>query len=145
MSTKNLTEISCDHCGWKRNRNHSVLLREIETGKHIQVGSTCVKDFFGIDPSGFMFMASIKFDNILGGINEEKSWGDKGNSFYGYELMDVLSYSAAAIAKWGWLSKSKAWELNQKYEDSHYVSTASHVCDNLNPWPKMPEADKVCH
>jgi hypothetical protein len=62
---------------------------------------------------------------------------------HGYDLMSVLVLSAACIAKWGWLSKGKAWELNNAYENAHYVSTASHVEQNLDPDPRMDEADKV--
>jgi hypothetical protein len=59
---KNLDRISCDHCGHNRYRKKSILIRNIETGEHKQVGSTCVKDFFnGNDPKGFMFMAGILF------------------------------------------------------------------------------------
>jgi hypothetical protein len=138
---KNATSIKCDHCGWTRNRNHSILLKHTETGEYKEVGSTCVKDFFGLDPKGFMLMASIKFHDIIGGISEETAFGSSVN--HGYDLMSVLVLSAACIAKWGWLSKGKAWELNNAYENAHYVSTASHVEQNLDPDPRMDEADKV--
>lgn len=140
---KNLNAIHCDHCGWKRNRHHAVLLRNTEDGTHIQVGSTCVKDFFGIDPKGFLLMASIKFSDIYGKVKDDYVPANYGRDCWGYELRDVIAFSAAATVKWGWLSKSKAWELNNKYDTDQYVSTASHVLDNLNPWPKMPEAMKV--
>ena len=140
---KNLTAIHCDHCGWKRNRHHAVLLRNTEDGKHIQVGSTCVKDFFGIDPKGFLLMASIKFSEIIGKVKEDHVPANYGRDIWGYDLDHVLAYSAAATVKWGWLSKSKAWELNNRYENAQYVPTAEHVLDNLNPWPRMPEELKV--
>lgn len=138
---KNTKTIKCDHCGYDRRRNHSILLRHVESGEYKEVGSTCVKDFFGLDPKGFLFMASIKFDTIIGGISEEK-WSE-GGAVYDFDLIEVLSLSAASIAKWGWLSKGKAWELNQKYEDACYISTASHVCENLFPAVNMNDADKV--
>ncbi len=141
---KNLTEIHCDHCGYRRNRHHSVLLRKIDTGEHIQVGSTCVKDFFGIDPKGFLYMASIKFDSIMGTLDENKMVGaNYGRDLWGYDLQAVLAFSAASTVKWGWLSKSKAWELNNQYDTDRYVPTASHVLDNLNPWPRMDASLKV--
>ncbi len=141
---KNADSIHCDHCGWKRNRHHSVLLRNLESGDHIQVGSTCVKDFFGIDPKGFMYMASIKFDNLIGSIDDDKIVGaNYGRDIWGYDLDHVLAFSAASTVKWGWLSKSKAWELNNQYDTERYVPTAHHVLDNLNPWPRMDECLKV--
>lgn len=128
---KNKTEIHCDHCGWNRRRNHSVLLRNIEDGTYKEVGSTCVKDFFGIDPKGFMLMAGIKFDALIGAIDEDAKYSAEYRTAGGYNLIEVFAVSAAAIAKWGWLSKGKAWELNNNYNGG-YVATAEHVLDNLN-------------
>lgn len=133
---KNLDSINCDHCGWNRYRNHSILIRHMETGEYKQVGSTCVKDFFaGNDPRGFMFVASIKFDTIIGGLKEEDGFGSNGYNYTGYDLMETLTMTAAAIKKWGWLSKSKSYHYSQP-------STAEHVLDNLNPHPNMPISDK---
>lgn len=139
---QNANSIQCDHCGWKRNRNHSILLQHVESGEYKEVGSTCVKDFFGLDPRGFMMMASINFEDIVGSIDDDKVFGDAGGGIWAYETEDVLSFAAASIVKWGWLSKGKAWELNRKY-DASYVSTAAHVSENLNPHPKMKESDMV--
>jgi hypothetical protein len=140
---KNKTSIQCDHCGWNRRRNHSVLLRNTETNEYKEVGSTCVKDFFGLDPKGFLYMAGIKFDHLVSVIDEDKQYMGEFKTIGGYDIMDVFATSAAAIAKWGWLSKGKAWELNRNYDYQAYVPTASHVADNLNPWPNMDDADKV--
>ena len=46
----NATSIQCDHCGQNRFRTHSILLQHTESGEYKEVGSTCVKDFFGLDP-----------------------------------------------------------------------------------------------
>lgn len=141
---KTATSIQCDHCGWKRNRKHSILLQH-ENGEYKEVGSTCVKDFFGLDPRGFMMMASINFEDIVGSIDDDKVFGDAGGGVWAYETEDVLSFAAASVVKWGWLSKGKAWELNRDHngQGKYYVSTAAHVSENLNPYHKMPEADKV--
>jgi hypothetical protein len=147
---KNKTSIQCDHCGWNRRRNHSVLLRNTETGEYKEVGSTCVKDFFGLDPKGFLYMASIKFDQLISVVDEDKQYIDEFRSIGGYDIMDVFSTTAASIVKWGWLSKGKAYQLNQEYDEynmqgghGYYVPTASHVSDNLNPWPDMDDDLKV--
>ena len=132
---KNLDSINCDHCGWNRYRNHSILIRHMETGEYKQVGSTCVKDFFaGNDPKGFMFIASIKFDTIVHGLKED-GFSSCGYNYTGYDLMETLIVTAAAIKKWGWLSKGKSYHYSQP-------STADHVLDNLNPHPKMAEYNK---
>lgn len=49
--------IECEHCNTKRRRNDGYVLRDWETGNYKQVGSNCLKDFTGIDPSAVLFMA----------------------------------------------------------------------------------------
>lgn len=42
-----LAEGFCDHCKVNRNRNETYLLRH-DDGRQVQVGSTCIKDFLGL-------------------------------------------------------------------------------------------------
>jgi hypothetical protein len=37
----------CDHCGWKRNRNETIVVEK--DGKELQIGSACASEFFPID------------------------------------------------------------------------------------------------
>jgi hypothetical protein len=126
----NATSIKCDHCNKNRYRTHSVLLRNVDSDEYKEVGSTCVKDFFGLDPKGFMFMASIKFDDIVGGISDEKCAGD--GRVWGYDLESVLSITSAVIEKFGWTSRSTA-------NNNNCQSTSDHVWDNLSPYIGMPQ------
>ena len=120
-------EIHCDHCGWKRNRHHSVLLEK--DGEYIEVGSTCVKDFFdGNDPRGFMFYASLKFEEIIGSLKDDEDMvgGYGGRQIWSFGLKEVLSVTSAVIRKFGWLSKGKAYENGGE-------ATAYKVFENVNP------------
>jgi len=118
---KNRNYIACDHCGMNRNRYHSVLLQNVETKEYKEVGSTCVKDFMGHDPRGFLFLASIDFPSICSFKGE--SFGRRLNA---YGLVEVLSITKAVIEKFGWLSKSKAYDFGGE-------PTAEKVWDNLEP------------
>lgn len=44
-----LTRDQCDHCGTHRQRKNIYLVRNVETGLQVQVGSSCIKDFLGHD------------------------------------------------------------------------------------------------
>ena len=79
----NKTEIHCEHCGLNRRRYHSMLMRNVETGEHIEVGSTCIKDFFGHNPRGFLWMAQIDFRDIIAGV-ERENFGDGLHDNYAY-------------------------------------------------------------
>ena len=134
----NLTRIDCDHCKKRRARKHSVLLRHIETGEYIQVGSTCVKDFFnGNDPAGMMWLATFLFDHLVSGIKDEDYFSG-GRAPVAWDLENVFIFTSAAIRKWGWTSGSAACA------NPGLVSTRGRVLDNLNPYPKMTK-EEFCH
>lgn len=116
---KNRNYIACDHCGMNRNRYHSVLLQNTETGEYKEVGSTCVRDFMGHDPKGFLFMASIDFPSICSFKGESF-----GRRILAYALTEVLAITKAVIEKHGWLSKGKAYDFGGE-------PTAEKVWDNL--------------
>jgi hypothetical protein len=117
---KNRNYIACEHCGLNRNRYHSVLLKHVETGEYKEVGSTCVKDFMGHDPSAFLFLAAVDFHAIA----TFKDEGSFGRRLVAYGLAEVLAITKAVIEKFGWLSKSKAWDFGGE-------PTAEKVWDNL--------------
>jgi hypothetical protein len=128
---KNLNAIHCDHCGINRYRKKSILIRNIETGEHKQVGSTCVKDFFnGNDPKGFMFYASFLFSHLVETWDNESEGSGGFRTGGGFPFLEVLNTTAAVVKKFGFTSKKAAWDYG-------YQSTADRVWDNLCPYPKM--------
>ena len=121
---KNRNYIACEHCGYNRNRYHSVLLQHTESKEYKEVGSTCVKDFMGHDPRGFLFLASIDFPAIA--TFKDEFHESFGRRILAYGLVEVLSITKAVIEKFGWLSKSKAYDFGGE-------PTAEKVWDNLEP------------
>jgi hypothetical protein len=97
----------------------------VETGEWKEVGSTCVRDFIGYDPSAFMFYASIDFPDLCGRCGDSF-----GRNLHSFRLNDVLTVTNAVISKFGWRSKSAAY--NEGGE-----STADRVWDNLDPSPEF--------
>lgn len=120
--------IECDHCKQKRFRNHSILMQHIETGEYKEVGSTCIKDFFGHDPKRFMIYASFSFGDIVLPEKEDDFYHYNGQSYHPImdELKPILSMTAACIDEFGWISGSLAYRENLQ-------STSSHVIEQLNP------------
>lgn len=51
--------IECEHCRKSRRRKSSFVLRDAASGRHIQVGASCLKDFTGIDPGAELFLAQM--------------------------------------------------------------------------------------
>jgi len=104
------TEIGCDHCGHNRFRTHSMLMRNVANGEYKEVGSTCVKDFFGHDPKGLLWMAQLSFESIVNEINEDFGYG-RGE--YVMFLDTVMQYTALAIRLDGWVSRKYAREYEK--------------------------------
>ncbi len=88
----------CDHCGKKRNR-HTVL--KVTNGEgHLQVGSTCVKDFMGVSLTEFKW-----FNERLREVYSD-DWEEGGASApRAYLVEDVLALSYMACVKDGYKNK----------------------------------------
>jgi hypothetical protein len=117
-------EIYCEHCGHKRFRTHSMLMRDTNTGEYKEVGSTCVKDFFGHDPKNLMWIAQFRFKSLIESDPEYGMFGfDRGSDL---DTMTVMSFAALAIRQFGWTSRSVAY-------DKGTVSTSDDVLMLMNP------------
>jgi hypothetical protein len=115
----NKDEIHCDHCGHNRRRNHSMLMMNVDTNEYKEVGSTCVKDFFGHDPVAFMRWASWDFETMVGELPEDEA--GFGNGVSVTDLKETLIYAAATIRDFGWMSKGKAYDEGKDWNTAYEV------------------------
>jgi hypothetical protein len=111
----NKEAIECQHCGHNRRRKTSYLL--LKDNEYKEVGSTCVKSFFNVDVSAFLFYAGIDFSGM---ISEGREHGGM-NLPQETNLVSFLSMTARCIDEFGWVSKSKA------YDDPDLNPTVVHV------------------
>ena len=108
--------IECQHCGYNRRRKKSYLL--LKDSEYKEVGSTCVKSFFDVDVSAFLFYAEIDFSSML---NEGRYPASDMNIPTEVNLEKFLSMTARCIDEYGWVSKGKA------FNDTTLVATVEHV------------------
>jgi len=114
------TSIECQHCNHKRYRTHSMLI-EHDNGDRKEVGSTCIKDFLGHDPSAWLFYASIS----LGGFCREIDDFDQDGCPRSSEVLDIYSvmvFTAMAIRRDGWVSGGEAYMDERKTATRENVS-----------------------
>lgn len=119
---------TCEHCGYKRERINTYLLKNTETGEYKQVGSMCLKDFIG---HGSAEKLARYFDSLASLTEDEistmlKNTGTKGHRVHYY--IDPLIYLAnvsAIINKFGWTPKSASNE--------HREPTAYLAIENMSP------------
>ena len=136
ISAADKTEIHCDHCGHNRYRTHSMLMQNVHTDEYMEVGSTCIRDFFGHDPVAFMRYASWSFEGLVNELPEEEAGFGGGGRITALDLNELLIYTSATIRKYGWMSKGKAYETGQG-------STADEVMEQMFPPTSMKEADRI--
>lgn len=116
----------CDHCKKARERHTTFVLREIETGRHLQVGRSCLTDFFnGDDP-----FAKTAWLQALYEIHDDLTDYEE---YYGGDatanrvpVEDVLEAACAEVRVSGYLSKDKAELLL-------LLSTADAVREHFMP------------
>lgn len=96
----------CEHCSHKRNRKSVYILRNAE-GEEKQVGSTCLKDFFGVDPSKTLSAWNV-FREFRARVDDE--YGFSGGRERGFLLSTFAEFVARSIRQDGWVSKTVAYE-----------------------------------
>lgn len=92
----------CDHCHTTRtNRKAYYLFRNTRTNEILQIGSTCAKEYFGIDSAAFLQTYGNTFITLRDGTEEELG-GFKDNSLcYGIStLIPVVSLCTNGFLKW---------------------------------------------
>ena len=131
---------NCSHCNTMRRRNKTFIMRNLDTNADIQVGSTCIQDFFATDVEAAVF--SIDIASEIASFGDEDSFGGGGRGVRMSSVKNTVEMTVAMINKFGFVSSSKAKEANE-FGDYSITSTASLVLAQLFPHPKMKEEDKV--
>lgn len=114
-------DCSCDHCGINRNRHNTYIFMDHSGYK--QVGGTCLKEFFGIDPT-----QNLNWFDSFYSVKEESD-----NNYY-ESVEDIISYGLAIVEKNGYISKKAAISYNEKVIHGKYIeSTGDLILQALNP------------
>jgi hypothetical protein len=94
----------CEHCHNNRRRVHLFILEEEETGKQIQVGRTCVKDFTGGHLNPELIAEWYQFIEDVQGFQEI----GHGSSFtnYHYNVLKVIAHSAYLTDEFGYVKSA---------------------------------------
>lgn len=106
----------CDHCQTKRLRKTTYLFSD-ESGKVVQIGSDCLKDFKGHDLSKVLDFAFESFACL----DDLEDWGGGGGGRDHLWTEEYLSWVVKAIRENGWISKKVA----QEKEKNRTSETAS--------------------
>jgi len=106
---------TCDHCGHNRQRNKVFVFRK-DDGSFIRVGSTCVKEFFGLNIEAILKVSS----KILEACNDidEMFEGWRTTGFSRHELFGAI------ISLW---RRDSVWFSRTKAEQERCVGSADTI------------------
>lgn len=122
-------DASCNHCGFRRNRKDTFIMRNHETNNYIQVGRTCLKDFFGHDPAEVARRAQF-IVNVHDMVREAKGGEAYMTDRRHINLTAYLAQVSLSIDEHGWTSTAAARE-----SDSDLLSTRDDALDEMFSWP----------
>lgn len=119
------TPEECDHCNTRRRRNETYIIHNTVTDEWKQVGSTCLRDFTGLDPKRALNLSALLYDvvAIFDDACSEEYFGSREQSTW--NLTDFLGWVSKAIRENGWLARGKAYEQGG-------VATADDACSLHN-------------
>ncbi len=131
-----LAPANCDHCGWKRNRKDTFILRKDEDGSFIQVGRTCLKDFFGHDPAEVVRRAQY-ITKVIDTVKDATHGGEAYmTNRRTVDLQTFLGYVVSCIDANGWTSGKEA------FGDPDKFSTRDQACNSMFRWPYPDPTDR---
>jgi len=86
----------CDHCGVERQRNETFVVKNIKSGKMVQVGSTCVDDYVGSKTLP-QLMAAFDINSIMYDVDyfDDMNAGFARGAYY--SSVDARLFLALAI------------------------------------------------
>lgn len=122
----------CEHCNSNRPRSSTFIVMNTVTGEFKQVGKSCLMDFTnGLSANTAAWFASLK--NVF--AEAEAAPVSCGRSERYYDTVEVLSYAAETIRKFGYV-KSDNWDANSTKE-----RTMDFLMVNKGMTHWMPESE----
>lgn len=110
----------CEHCKRRTFRKATYVVRH-EDGRTCQVGSTCLRDFLGIDASKAISAVDIyaMMREALS-VSDGDEGGFGGSGSYSLDLVTYLSWVAKSVREDGWVSKTEAYDsMGTKVATAH--------------------------
>lgn len=136
----------CDHCHQVRARNDTYLVRRVADQQVLQVGSSCLTDFLGVD-----VLASLCLVRTALGMDDlcEAGGGSGGSDAWYWNIDQVLALSSAVIRMVGWVSAGRAKDSLTQESTANVVFAILTACREeqqrvvAKRYPKVWEAVRL--
>lgn len=120
----------CEHCNSARNRKEVFAVRDLETGRQLQIGRTCLRDYMGLDNPAHIAARFAFFREAMGLTS------GFGKADWAQSLEGLLSLTSVCIRLFGWCSRAQA------QHDESLRATSAYVYMVLNPLAFRNRADQ---
>jgi hypothetical protein len=115
----------CDLCRIAIDRNRTIVFRH-DDGRWTQVGTSCVLQFFGVDPATVLWLR----DAYSFGTDDDEEFGREARSHSYVAPLDFLAVAAAVTTAYGFVPTSAAADWG-KQSTRDFVSDLVH--DRMSP------------
>lgn len=120
-------DMRCDHCNTHRARK-AVYICKHDDGRIVSVGSTCLKEYTGIDPASVFSWALIH--DIIGSDEEGEGVDWRGRYNPRYDVREVLAYAIQEVGKHGYVKSGEPRSTRDRVEDD-FVCEEEVKAENL--------------
>lgn len=103
---------ACEHCGYKRRRRDTFVVRHTETMEWKQVGSTCLRDFTGHEDAAKLAKIAEIVSNMPEVVRYAAQYHDGLRDRTFVDVQQFCEIVANEIMNSGWVSKARAKEEN---------------------------------
>lgn len=126
------THMVCQHCGINRKRNATYMVQDCND-KTLQVGSSCLQDFLGVDPAAAV--NGIEFAASIAQIGEdEERWGCGSSAPRVWALDEVAAAALSLISKNGFVNAAAAEYGNGVKTGDDMVRLLLRIVPQLSDW-----------
>lgn len=136
-------DMRCDHCGTHRARK-AVYICHHDDGRIVSVGSTCLKEYTGIDPASVFSWALVH--DIIGQDDEGEGVDWRGRYNPRYDVTEVLAYAIQEVGKYGYVKSGEPHSTRDRvsqdflYEEEVKPENLAKA-ENIISWVKAQDND----
>jgi hypothetical protein len=112
VKARGLKPLTCEHCGMARKRSGAFVLRSMKGEGYKEVGSSCLRDFTGIDPATALFLA--KLSSVISACEDDLDEFLRSGRVNAVSTVQFLSDVAFLCKHGGFISSSKANETGSE-------------------------------
>lgn len=127
----------CDHCRSSRsNRKAYYLFRNEASGEVLQIGSTCAREFFGIDSTAFLDACGKTFLVDYDGSDDDLASFSKGSIAVDFNTVSrFLDYATNGFLKWN----KAGYDSNELLDWERPTTSVVRKLVNADPFDIKPE------